>query len=167
MYRVNDKAETVRQIQRMLAYWGCNTVVNGVYDDNTRTSVINFQHSNGLNPDGRVDKKTLDLLYEACLKRKKRKYLAKMLVPAIEFPLSVGRSENEMISINRLVADLLDYYGISHSIIESSYYSSETARCVMLLKEIFLMEKDDNIDEIFYLRMIDEYKSIGELNIVV
>ena len=68
MYRINDRSAAIESVQRYLRVAGNPDVFvapTGVFDDNTKLSVIDFQQKNGLDADGVVDKNTFDLLFAA------------------------------------------------------------------------------------------------------
>lgn len=58
--KLGSRGEEVRQIQTRLKSWGYNiTYVDGIYGNNTRNAVIQFQRNNGLKPDGIAGAATL------------------------------------------------------------------------------------------------------------
>ena len=61
--------------------------------------------------------------------------------------------------INTTLAALLDYYGITHRLRASSFYSEETALAVSALRKIYMLDEGDHIDELLYFRMINDYNS--------
>ena len=66
MYRINDKAAAIKEIQRYLRVVVGDEIVitpNGIYDDVTRLGVIYLQDKYRLNKSGVVDMRTFDLLY--------------------------------------------------------------------------------------------------------
>ena len=166
MIKVNNKPEIIRQVQTYLRKVNPDSIValSGVYDENTRRWVMSFQAALGLTENGIVDKETFDLLYERYLALQTMDEVRRLYGSSISFPILFGERQHGMVSINSMIADILDYYGITHRINKREFYSQETSEGVIMLKEIFLMDEEDYIDEIFYSRLIDEVNSIWEFN---
>ena len=58
-----SQGDTVREIQKALKYNGYyNGEIDGIFGDNTKTAVMNFQRDSGLKADGIVGEKTLSAL---------------------------------------------------------------------------------------------------------
>ena len=66
-----------------------------------------------------------------------------------------------MIHINKMLAELLDYYGYTHNLRESSFYSVESEKAIKILSEILGIEYNGAIDEILYMRIIKDHDSIA------
>ncbi|MBO7196879.1 MAG: peptidoglycan-binding protein [Clostridia bacterium] len=167
MYRVYDKEEAIRQVQIYLSKaLDANIFVapTGVYDENTRLAVIAFQKQIGINPSGVVDYETFTLLYERYRINNDISDLNETVGSFIKFPLYPGQFNSALVSINRTLAGILDYYGHTHSIRESNFYSDQTSKAVKILRGIYLLSDEDFIDEIFYLKMISDQDSINRVN---
>ena len=163
MYRIYDKVEAIRNIQKYLRSLG-NTdfsiAPSGVYDENTRLSVIDFQKSRGLVPTGTVDYDTFTILKAEYDNATNRYRVREATDSFISFPILPGESRDELLHINRLLKSILDYYGFTHRLRESNFYSKETSDSVMLLRRVYILDDVDLIDEEFYRRMIIEHDSI-------
>ena len=85
----------------------------GVYDDNTLLSVKDFQAKNRLAETGKVDKETFDLMFSQFYIQNERDNVKRTLFSFITFPLLPGLMSDGMIHINKMMSDLLDYYGIN------------------------------------------------------
>jgi peptidoglycan hydrolase-like protein with peptidoglycan-binding domain len=162
MYRINDKKEAIRQIQIYLGVinQGINVVPTGIYDDNTRRAVIDFQSQNKISADGVINLITFNMLYEMYSKKTKNINTRDILASFINFPLVKGVYSDEMIQINRILRRLLDYYGYKDGPSNSKFYSKSTADAVNILRKIYLLEDKEQIDEEFYNRMIIDHDSI-------
>ena len=167
MYRVYDNEEAIRRVQTYLS-----TVVstigtiapNGIYDDKTRRAVIEFQKNNRLDPTGIVDYTTFTELYEQYRTIEKSKSISLHMASFIQFPILRGQWSQEMIHINRIMGELLEYYGHTHSLRENMHYSDQTAAAVNLLQGIYLLEENDYIDQVLYYRLVTDYDSISRMN---
>ena len=167
MYRIYDKPEAIKRVQQYLSLVGNPNIFvakTGVYDENTRLSVIDFQARNALSQSGLVDKETFDLLYENYFYIEKKKNVNNSVDSFISFPLLPGSRADGMIHINQMIENILNYHAKTHKILPSRFYSSATSEGVRLIKQIFLMDDEDFIDEHLYLRMIEEHNSIGDIS---
>ena len=78
----------------------------------------------------------------------------------VSFPLSRDMSGSEIRDINELIIEILDYYGIYHTVRRGSYFSQSTEEGVIILQKLFNMNPTGIIDELTYERMIIERDSI-------
>lgn len=167
MYKVYDKQEAVRQVQLYLAAVEDGRLYvapTGVFDENTRLSVISFQNLRGLEPTGIVDRETFDLLYLEYVDAGERNLLYATHGSFISFPLLPGQRSDSMMQINRMLAALLNYYGLSHNLRDSNFYSDETASAVKMMRRIYLLPDLNLIDEDFYIAMFRDHDSIISKN---
>ncbi len=167
MYRINDRSEAIKRVQQYLASVqerAFFVAPTGIFDDNTRLAVIDFQNTKNLSPTGEVDRFTFDALFlEYSLAVKKTKLL-NSVGSFLCFPILPGEMGGGINHINRSMARLLNYYGITHRLRESSFYSDESARAVKVLRQIYLLPDLELIDEIFYERMVSDNDAIGRFN---
>ena len=141
MYRINDKAEAVRQVQIYLN--GINdafVMPSGVYDENTRIAVIGYQRSHGLEPTGTVDRATFDSIYKDYVSAYQSKRLYGTAGSLISFPIREGDMSSEIIHLNRTLETLLRYYGITHRLRCGSFYSAEELKHYVIIAENYIME---------------------------
>lgn len=164
MYRIYDTASLIREIQIYLGLVGNPDIIvvpSGVYDDNTRLSVEDFQREQGLDASGVVNLETFDKLYEVYVIMRDIEELNNKKHSFISFPILPGKSSDGMIHINKMLAELLDYYGYTHNLRESSFYSVESEKAIKILSEILGIEYNGAIDEILYMRIIKDHDSIA------
>lgn len=164
MYRINDRPAAIRRVQDYLIIASSPDIFvapTGVFDENTKLSVIEFQKKYGIAPTGVVDMVTFDLLFREYSLINMKNSLNQTVGSFIEFPLLPGEMSDEIIHINQSMARLLDYYGITHRLRAGSFYSAETSAAVKALRKIYLLEDLDYIDEVFYLRMVNDHNSIS------
>jgi len=60
--RKGSRGPSVAKFQKALSTQGYGTKPDGIFGPITQTAVMNFQQANGLNPSGRIDKETGDLI---------------------------------------------------------------------------------------------------------
>lgn len=167
MYRVNEKQEAIRAVQTYLALVGNQNIFvapTGVFDDNTRLSVIDFQDARGIDPTGIVDYETFTQIYSDYVSRINVEDVINRTESFIVFPLIPGSNSNGMIHINQVMKRVLDYYGIHHNLRINGFYSQNTKEAVSTLRKIYQLEESDIIDEIFYQRLINDHNSISKIN---
>ncbi len=167
MYRIDDKPEAIRQVQTYLRVVGNPEIFiypSGIYDENTRLSVIDFQTSRDITPSGDVDKTTFDLLFSEYVTANDKNELNRTLDSFISFPLLPGDSSDGMTHINKTLSRVLEHYGHTHSLRGGNFYSDETAEAVKIMRGIYMLEELEMIDEVFYLRLIADHDSIGRFN---
>lgn len=163
MYRIEDKASAVRQVQLYLELTDGNSfsvVPNGIYDDKTKAAVMDYQRGRGLNESGEVDLITFEYLRDEAEKNRR----INSCCAHIPLPLRPGHSHHRMIEINAAMAEILDYYRYSHNIRPSFYYSNQTAEGVSALRRIYLLDERDEIDAELYARMSADRKAIDRIN---
>lgn len=167
MYRIYDTPSAIREVQRYLSLTADEAIFvapSGVYDENTRKSVIDFQKREGLLPTGVVDRETFELLYLKYSLEREKNLVREGVNQYARLPLRPGESSVAMIAVNAMLARLLSYYDISHNFRRSGYYSAETSRAVQELKKIYRLDMIDEIDEIFYGRMSNDLDLINMLD---
>ncbi len=167
MYRIYDTPAAIREVQIYLGLAGNPDIIvvpSGVYDDNTRLSVTDFQRTEGLGETGVVNRETFDKLYEVYAVLRDIEELKSNTDSFITFPVLPSMSSNGMVHINGMLSRLLDYYGYTHNLRESRFYSSETDRATKTLRKIYRLEDGFGIDEILYIRMVKDHDSIGSFN---
>ena len=162
MYRINDKSAAIRTVQNYLSIVGgfeAFLASTGVYDDNTRRAVYDFQAENGLVANGVVNRETLEKLYDAVssaeiIKKTRENY------SFISFPVLPGQINDQLLIINGMLLRLLNHYRLPHSLRMSRFYSSATSEAVKMIRRIYLLEEVDLIDEELFSRMINDHNSI-------
>ena len=163
MYRIYDIPSAIREVQIYLSLVGNPDIFvapSGVYDENTRLSVLDFQRSEGLLESGAVDYPTFVRLYDVYLVMRDTEDLKRKSDSFITFPMVPGRHSSGMVHINGMIARLLDYYGYTHNLRQSGFYSAETELGVKALREIYGLEDKEYIDEILYMRMVRDHDSM-------
>lgn len=162
MYRINDKAAAIRAIQTYLKALNYNSSVipNGVYDDNTRLAILDFQSKNNIAKTGVVDQTTFNLLYAEYVYKLRKQRIRKESGTFTSFPLREGETGQAILHLNEALAVLLDYYGITHRLRRSSFYSKETSAAVNKLQKIYMLPDSNFVDEELYIIMMTDLNSL-------
>ena len=164
MYKISDRREAIRQIQRFLyAVNPQNGFVapSGVFDESTKDMIKLFQTDNRLNVNGIVDIETFNLLYTQYVNSQKENKARSILNTDIVFPAVEGDSGEDMRKVNKIMADLLDYYGIYHRLTDSRYYSVNTSLAVGELRKIYALDEKNTVDEELFMEMTRDSASIN------
>ena len=163
MYRINDRPAAIESVQNYLRTVGNPDIFvapTGIFDENTRLSVIDFQGRNGLTESGVVDRITFELLFAAFVALTERERIRNTVDSFISFPVLPGSFSDAMIHLNRMLLNLLNHYGVPHNLRYSNFYSENTSRAVKEARRIYLMDSEDLIDEELYARMVSDHNSI-------
>ena len=163
MYSIYDRPAAIKEIQTYLRGIGYDTlpvIISGNFDDNTATAVKDFQVKSGLTETGTVGYETFTLLYDEYVLSERKRRVAENTDSFVSFPLSRDMSGSEIRDINELIIEILDYYGIYHTVRRGSYFSQSTEEGVIILQKLFNMNPTGIIDELTYERMIIERDSI-------
>ncbi len=156
MYDISDKRNAVKEVQRLLQEISETHIPqSGIYDENTKNAIIDFQKKNSIAETGITDKETLDALY--------REYLISYIdVPEnIDFPIAYGCYGDHIRDINEKMGTVLDYYRVHHNLRSSKRYSNETQNTAEKIRQIYLLDSSTEIDKELYLRIETDIKSIS------
>ena len=112
MYRASDKKEAVRQLQTFLFALSergdiPHLAIDGIFSEETKRSVSEFQRQNSLFPSGKADKTTFDLIYKEYSDYKKS---GKLNEYGGEFPLKIADKGAAVAKLSTLLYELSEYY---------------------------------------------------------
>lgn len=158
MYKMYDKVAAVRQVQKYLENAESTKGYlspSGDYDEVTREAVRSFQKNKGLPPTGITDILTFDAVYNDYLLRQETKKTDAIFGQKMKFPLIIGDFGEGVGRFNKMLSELLDYYGIIHALRQSDYYSEATEQAYLSARKLFGLECGD-VDRRFVSRLIDE-----------
>ena len=158
MYKMYDKAAAIREIQRYLGKISTTEGYispSGVYDLKTRDAVLRFQKNNGLRESGIVDLESFNALYNSYQNELEISKMIENIGQNQKPPYLLGDYGDFILSLNKMLADLLSFYGVHHSIRESSYYSKATEDGHLSLRRIFGLS-EGAVDHEFINRLTKE-----------
>lgn len=158
MYHVGDKSAAVRNVQRML-----DVQKSGIYDNVTRKNVASVQKKYGIEESGVVDLDTFDAIRDFYCSRR-RELLYRSMDRLEEFPYGVGDYGADVACINRLLDEMLGYYGIKIRGVRGSLYTAATSEAVRTLRKIFGLGGVGELDSSFYERIKRESLTRTMLN---
>ncbi len=168
MYELSDKKSTTKEIQKFLYFISDKlnpdiprVAVDGIYGFETAEAVTAFQIIYGLEPTGRTDRKTFDLLYDLYVKNK-TSYDVRHIGDDL-FPVKFGDQGNHILHIHILMIDLKKRYQDIGLVMKTSYFSRESENAAKELQKIFRMPETGIVDLILYDRMVLELDSLKRL----
>jgi len=160
MYRTNDKKAAIREIKKYLYALNRSiypsirrTTVDGIFDDETRAAVMDFQKIMGYDETGIVDFQTFTALYNEYL-RAIESSSPDNITSSGGFPLSVGAMNEDVRLLHIFINELAKIYSSVEDVGTSSYYSNESANAILALSKIFMMNESLVADKMMMKRII-------------
>lgn len=164
MYRTEDRAAAIRQIQRYLyeihkSEWLDipRVPIDGIYGNDTRSAVVELQRLKNIQPSGLVDYETFGAIYEEYLLASRLSDSdSQFLLTGKPFPFKVGDSGADIEIIHLIFRELSGYYKDLPIPKKSSYFSEESASFTRGLQNIFGMPPDGIVTAAMYDRILFE-----------
>ena len=158
MYNITDKSSAIRELQKYLLAISENASiphlsVDGVFTEETKRAVEEFQKNNFLPVTGYAERKTFDLIYKQYLEALSNKQFTSNEV----YPLKIGDSGNDIIFLNYLINELSIYYRDLKKVY-GDFFSPDTEASVKLLQQYLLEENTGTVSEIFIKKLENELK---------
>ena len=160
MYRINEKAEAVREVQAYLrelsrVYDEIPVLsVDGVYDERTREAVRVFQRMKGLIETGEIDYETFLVLYEAYRPLKEERIGESELIPAVAFPLRLGDSGSFVRILQSVLAEIY-----SLPLPADGFFGRTTEDAVRKAEERYLLAPSGTVDRKLWQLLAADYRS--------
>lgn len=166
MYRINDKASAIKTIQRYLSKIYRDSMLiseNGIFDKQTILALNKFQTEENIDIENYVGYNTFEKLYNRYMNEIEKAELDITLQNTSDFTYKPGEYSDVIYDINKLLIDILTYYGEFNFPNLNGYYSNETADAVLKARQIFDFRGDDTVDSKLYSRLLREWKSIQKI----
>ena len=163
MYRINDKTTSVKLAQRYLSKIYKDDLIiseNGIFDDNTLLALNTFQSEMKIPKTKYIGYETFILLYERYLLALNEEIIGWNAKLKKELPAVLGDFSDTIYNANRMMRDVLNYYGDFDTPPVNNYFSEDTLRSVIKIRKIFELTDKEIIDTDFYSRLNKEWKSI-------
>lgn len=165
MYRMEQREQAIASIQRYLLIISQvdssipHLSVDGIYGEETRLSVIEFQKGRALTPSGVVDKVTFDLLFYEAEEIANNKSRKNIVLYEESFPLKLGDSGHDITNLNNMLRALsLDYLNIIE-LPYGSFFSKDTENAVKTMQVIFRETPDGSVSLRLFERLSDEVQA--------
>ena len=166
MYRIDDKASAIKIIQKYLSKICGDSILiseNGIFDKQTIYELNKFQSEENIDVENYVGYNTFEKLYNRYMNEIEKEELAVMLQNPSSFTYKPGEYSDGIFEINKLLIDVLTYYGEFNVPNLNGYYSKETADAVLRIRQIFELRGDSTVDTSLYSRLLREWKSIQKI----
>jgi hypothetical protein len=154
MYRIDDKAEAIKEVQKLL-----NLNQTGLFDKKTKDAVLNVQSKYKLEETGVVDYQTFTLITEDYRNEKNNKWDSDYLFNP-RFPYVIGDIGDNVLKINEAMEIVLADFSYEETIPKGKYLGVDTIKGVRFLRKIFNMNESDEIDEALMSRIMKEREHI-------
>ena len=165
MYLQNDTAAAIRRVQEYLyeihKYEGItdSVVRDGIYGEQTRKAVEDFQIRFGLPPTGTADLITFEALRSTAKKYRQENNRDLYLYSKKGYPLCRGSVGADVDVLHALLRSISEYEKDLPPIPRSGYFSAETETAVNYMQKIFLMEPNGIVSAAFFERLENELKA--------
>jgi len=153
MYRITDEAFAIREVQRFLLIIAERessipiVPVDGIYGEDTRVAVTEFQKIKAIDATGTVNKETFELLFfeaDDIINEKKNRAA---VIESEKFPLKLGDSGTDVSLLNTLIRHLSKFYKDIYELPHGSFFSRETENAVKIIQGVFREEKSGTVSE--------------------
>lgn len=163
MYQQGDKRSAVREIQKYLYVLSdkkYETIpripIDGIFDEETKAAVIEYQKIKLLTESGVVDFETFTALYDDYISVVDNFYTNDYIIGDSSFPLSENDQNEDVRALHLMINELRKSYPQIVNVGTGSYYSKRTADAVEALRELFVFPKSRKVDKELYRRLKTE-----------
>lgn len=169
-YDLNNIKNPILEIQRILRNldFAENNVAkvkpSGIYDEDTRNLVINFQNKYGLSPTGIVDSQTWDLLHSINEARNDASLLARAvhIFPMFdEYEILPNSKDNIVYVIQHMLNEISNDHDDFEEIKLNGVYDLPTQNAIKSLQRKALIESNGRLDAQAFNLLADEYERIN------
>lgn len=172
MYQQNDKRSAVREIQKYLYVLSdrkYETIpripIDGIFDEETKAAVIEYQKIKLLTESGIVDFETFTALYGDYLSVVDNFYTNDYIIGDSAFPLSENEQSEDVRALHLIINELRKSYPQIASVGTGSYFSKRTGDAIEALRELFIFPKSREVDKELYRRLISEINARNQSEI--
>ena len=166
MYYTDDRKSAIEEIQKFLLVIyesGKRDIdrisVDGIYGEETKRAVRQYQSLYGIEANGVVNKETFDALYSEYKEITDEIFLEEILIGEGLFPLTLGMQGDDVLLLNLYLIELSNVYKDLERVDKSTYFSARTERTVRGLQRIFNEEETGEVDKKLFNRIILELKA--------
>ena len=134
---------------------------DGIYGDETRLAVEEFQRLYGLDVSGVVDYETNEMIYAIYLENAEEGVLTADFMQGL--PASFGSSGITVAVLNSMLFELRKIYPDLPRVKMSNYFGYDTKSAVLALEEIFGFKESGTVDIKMYRRLVREAREIQKI----
>ena len=169
MYRLGDERAAIREIQKYLHFISDRVTqavpriaIDGIFGDETREAVIQFQRYAGINEGGEVDFETFELLFKEYSNARLLYEAEDYFIDEMLFPFKKGDMGREILYINLMLDELGKIFPEIPRVDIKPYFSLSTENAVKEIRSIFMLETEPFVDIFLFDRMRYELKVRGK-----
>ena len=154
-YSLDNDKNPILQIQRILRYLQYDTdglakiKPSGIYDEDTKNSVVQFQNKYGLTPTGIVDSETWELLFKIDQARRDASELAKsvkIFPEDVNYYILPNAKDNNLFVIQHMLNEIRNHHEEMDEIEINGIYDKPTVDAIKVLQRKNLMDANGIID---------------------
>ena len=154
-YSLDNNKNPILQIQRILRYLQYDTdglakiKPSGIYDEDTKNSVVQFQNKYGLTPTGIVDSETWELLFKIDQARRDASELAKsvkIFPEDVNYYILPNAKDNNLFVIQHMLNEIRNHHDEMGEIEINGIYDKPTVDAIKVLQRKNLMDANGIID---------------------
>ena len=171
MYQIEDKPSAIKEVQKFLHIISDSTdygipriSIDGVYGDETYQAVRLYQEYHGLNPTGKTDLTTFDMLYREYYNIMLDKNTKEYIITDEGFPIVIGTQNSDVSLVHSIINELSKAYPYVKKVDRSNYFSQRSAESVKQLQKIFMLAETGEVDKFLYERLKQEIDSVKRVN---
>lgn len=161
-YNISDKGAAIKEIKKYLYLVSQNLypdisriTIDEFFDSETKNAIIQYQNIKGIQSTGAVDYETFSRLYRDYLLLETDLNTPDYILSEV-FPLKEGDISEDVRVVHLIINELSKTFVNIPNVDNGKYYSAETRKAVLALRELFDMELHDYIDKPLYSRMKKE-----------
>ena len=163
MYLQSDKKAAITEIQKYLFFLSdkkYNTIpripIDGIFDEETKNAVIEFQKIMLLETTGVVDFETFTLLYQEYEQTLNDYNTENYIFGHANFPLKENDQNEDVRALHVMINRLRKTYPQVTDIGTGSYFSHNTKNALTELRSIFSLKGEPILDKPLYRRIKNE-----------
>lgn len=169
MYRLGDERAAIREIQKYLHFISDRVTsdvpriaIDGIYGDETKEAVMQFQRYAGIKESGAVDFETFNLLFKEYSNAKLLYGGEEYYINEKLFPFKKGDMGREILYINLMLDELGKLFTEIPRVDLKPYFSLSTENAVKEMRNVFMLGNEPIVDFFLFDRMRYELKLRGE-----
>ena len=171
MAEIQNTAQAIKNLQRYLRRLSFEeggperVAIDGIFEDNTRNSLISFQKSAGLEPTGVADMETWDALFSEYSRLTERDYEEQLsLFPDTPIDYSFGYGDKFLLVkvLQLLMIELAIEYDAFEEIKDSGIFDADTEKAIRAFQRINLLDDTGRVDRRTWSRIVRAYENLGQ-----
>ena len=165
MYRIDDKAAAIQEIQKYLftLHYFTESIpfvtIDGIYGAATRSAVRTYQVLRGLPITDTVDNITFDMLYADYKNAALTLSANAFIPPATPLPVGIGSTGVGIRNLQALLNALLERYLVSVRTDVSGTFSYATEKAVNEIRRIYSLPTDGTVTYELFRKMQRDYEN--------